>query len=649
LPDGAALRFGTARYRHPTAIESLAVSADGKVAVASSGTRVNGTVRAYDLVTGRVLFTLESEPGSFVYGVAVSPDSKTLAIKRNHIVFLHDMKTGQETARVQCPSANPSTITDLIVFSPDGTCVTVASADGKALHLIDLAKGEVVRTLPHAHAVFAAAFSPDGKHLVGGGYDSEGGGYFARLWETETGKERHRLPFGAGGIRCVAYSPDGVTVAIGGDGGKSLTVKLFEAATGKERLTIPFPDATSVRSLAFGPDGKRVAASGGSSTRLFEAATGKEVLKIDRKATGLRFAADGDALFGAVAGAIYCWDTTTGKALTPNGGDSPVAQIEVATGGQRVVTRGEDGDAHIWDARTGEHLRRVDVAWQRGQALSPDGHVLVWPAADGAVQFKDPDRPNTIHTGSRLRMLDLTTGTFIERFGGFEGDANDLFFTDGGKTLVTVDYRDGTVRFWDAATGKVGRSFRISKQGTHQVWRTRLSPDGKTLAATYQREGIGLFGLHPVKLWDCATGKERSDLPGHVYYVDAVAFSPDSKFLVTGSARLSAFAQKQLQRLGDQVFVWDVATGKAVAQLPLGATAAAFAPDGKTLAIATEDGTLQFRDVATWKVIGEFPGPRDRVSALTFGPDGRLFSGAITATVLVWDPNAAKRPPAEPK
>ncbi len=112
---------------------------------------------------------------------------------------------------------------------------------------------------------------------------------------------------------------------------------------------------------------------------------------------------------------------------------------------------------------------------------------------------------------------------------------------------------------------------------------------------------------------------------------------------------LSDFAQKQLRRPGDQVFVWDVATGKAVAQLPSGATAAAFAPDGKTLAVATEDGTLQFRDAATWKVIGEFPGPRDRVTALTFGPDGRLFSGAINATVLVWDPKAAKHPPAEPK
>jgi RNA polymerase sigma factor (sigma-70 family) len=644
LPESAILRFGNSRFRHGPTIESLKVSADGKVAIASSGTRIHGSVRAYDLTTGRVLFTFDKTPGEGdIEAVAFSPDGKTLATKRNFSVYLHDAASGKETARIEYPKANPYSTVDVLAFSPDGKRIVVAAAEGKALHLIDVAKREVIHTLPHAHVVFAAAFSPDGKHVVGGGYDSDKNVYFARLWDANTGQEARRFAFGNGGIRCLAFSADGATLAIGGDGGSTLAVKLFDAKTGKEKIKIEYPDASSVRSVAFSPDGKTVAASGGSATRLFDAATGKEKLKIDRKAIGLHFSPDGASLVGAVSGAIYVWDAATGKPLTPEGGDSVVGQIELTADGKRMVTRGQDGDAHVWDAGTDEHLRRVSVGWQRGLALSPDGRFLVWPVADEKVQFKVPDEPNAIYTGNRLRMLDLTTGKFVDRFGGFEGDAHDLFFTEEGKTLVTVDHRDGTVRFWDVETGKVERSFRVAEK-KYSVWHARLSPDGKVMAVTYQPSGRGFFSPFAVKLWDTATGKELHDLPGHRYYVEAMAFSPDSKYLVTGSEPLGDFAQKQLKLPPDQVFVWDVETGKAVARLPIGASAGAFSPDSKTLAVATPDGTIQLWDVATWKVRGEFRGPRERVMVLTFGPDGQLFSGSLDTTVLAWDTRKAKRP-----
>ncbi|MBN9118515.1 MAG: sigma-70 family RNA polymerase sigma factor, partial [Planctomycetes bacterium] len=271
LPDGATVRFGSSRFRHPATIEGVSVSADGRLAVAHSGTRIHGAVRTYDLTTGRVLLDIESPLGEgFVEGAAVSPDGKTLAIKRNFSVYLYDAAAGKEISRAQYPRANPYSGADLLVFAPDGQHVAVAAAEGKAIHLIGLARGEVLRTFPHAHVLFAAAFSPDGKHLVAGGYDSEKGAYFARLWDAESGKELHRLTFGNGGIRCVAYAPDGKTVAVGGDGGKASAVKLFDPVTGKETRKIPFPDASSVKSVAFSPDGKTLAASGGSATRLFD-------------------------------------------------------------------------------------------------------------------------------------------------------------------------------------------------------------------------------------------------------------------------------------------------------------------------------------------------------------------------------------------
>ena len=594
LPAGATLRFGSPLFRHTTTIQSLAVSPDGKVAVAASGTLLHGSVRAYDLATGQVRLTFDRGVTD-VEAVALSPDGKTLAMTRNAVptipaVYLHDMTSGRETARIPYPAADTGSTGDLLLFAPDGRHLVVKAADGKALHLLGLATGGVVRTYPNAGTVFAAALSPDGKHLIVGGFDYEKGERFARRWEVDTGRELGPLPLSKGTVRCVAYAPDGATIALGVEA-RPPAVTLVEAATGDERLEIRFPDASRIRSVAFSPDGHTLAASGGSTTRLFDTTTGRERARIRRRAIGLRFAPDGATLVGAVAGTIDRWDVATGKSLIPDGGDSPVKQIAATADGKRIITLGQDGDAHIWDALTGEHQRRVDVREQHGFALSPDGRFLVWPEADGEVEFPDADLRGVTRIGCRLRMMGVATGTRVERFGSFEGDAYDLFFTDGGQRLVTVDryHRDAGVRIWNVATGEVERSFAAEWKPESRVWHSRLSPDGKVLALGYQGKERGLVVEYEVKLWDIATGKE------------------------VAAPRPLWFAPEVL----------------------------AITPDGKTIAVARPDGTIRFQDATTGQKRGDFQGQRDRVTAFAFGPSGPFFSGTLDGTVMAWDPRVA--------
>jgi RNA polymerase sigma factor (sigma-70 family) len=649
LPPGSLLRFGTSRFRQGTAIRGLAVSADGKLAVAASGSHVHGGVRGFNLADGRVRYNLGPEfsamGGTDVEVIALSPDDRTLAAKGSNTIYLFDARTGKEVRKVALADTGGGTLTEWITFTPDGKAVALTQGHARGVVLVDLETGTVARTFPHANVVYAAAFSPDGKRMAAGGYDSDKGTYFTRLWEVATGTELRRLPHGNGGLRTVTFSPDGKWVAGGGDGGWA---RVWEADTGKEVRTLP-KAGYRVRSVAFAPDGKTLAVAG-DTIRLFDPATGGERLKIDRKAIGLRFSADGKVLTGAASGTIHQWAADTGKLLTPAAaGESAVDQVLVSPDGRRLVTRGQDGDAHVWDARTGAHLRAINAAWQRGLGMSPDGRYLVWPVADETVKYKDPARPNQTHTGTRLRLYDPAADALVDRFGGSEGDPQELSFTADGRDLVTVDHRDGAVRVTDVATGKERRAFRVVREGERAhdyfVWGAVLAPDGKTLAVTYQPAGLGIFSPFAVRLWDVGTGAERHELGGHYYYA-TMAFSPDSRLVVTCSQPLSDFAREQLKKPANQVFVWDVRTGKRLATLPdglpTGAVAAAFGPDGRTLVLATPEGKLQVWETATWTVRAGYRGHRDRVNSLAFGPDGRLFSGGLDTTVLAWD----LRPPA---
>jgi WD40 repeat protein len=360
-------------------------------------------------------------------------------------------------------------------------------------------------------------------------------------------------------------------------------------------------------------------------------ATGEERLRIDRKASDLHFSDDGKTLTAAVDGAIYRWDTATGKALTPDAGDSGVAQVLVSADGSRVVTRGEGGDAHVWDGTTGKHLRRFRVSYQRGLAISPDGRFLAWPVDDYDVTFAVPQTPGSLFYGTHIRFYDLAADKAEDRISTFKGDVQDLAFTADGKRLVTAEGQGGVVRVWNVETAKEERSFRavpdFVKDQSYYLWRTVISPDGRTVVKTFAKDTGGRLGLpreqpHLVQLWDVATGTELPHLDGGSP-LDG-AFSPDGRLVVTGGGNA----------------VCAVATGERVAALPddLYVRAAAFSRDGRFLATAGGDA-IQVWEVATWTRRNDFKGHVP--TTLTFAPDGQLLSGSLDTTVLAWD----TRPP----
>jgi RNA polymerase sigma factor (sigma-70 family) len=637
LPAGAVARFGTDRFRHGTTIVSLTVSSDDRLAVVASGGRYLGGTRGFDLVTGNELF----RPNGFRMdeAVALSPDGRTLAVMQyDGTVHFLDVATRAELRAVERKNGGSRTITNWLTYSQDGKFVA-AAIDGKTIDLIDAETATVVRSFAHPNAVYAAAFSPDGKLLAAGGYDSPK--YFIRLWDVATGKEIRKFNGHTGGVRSLAFTPDGATLASGGDDGR---LRLWDVTTGKEQRNVKVADGKRVRSVAVAPDGKMVAVAG-SSLRVIDLATGAERLKIDRSAIGLHFDADGKTLTGAVQGAIVRWDVATGKALTPDGGDSVVSQVLATPDGRRVITYDQAGVIHIWDTATGLERRRIEAANQHGIALSPDGRLLAYATTAPEVKFKDADDPNMGREGGRVRLWEMIADRPADRFSAFPGQAHDLHFTADGKTLVSVDHQDSIVRLWNMGGGREERSFRAAtgprKGYGYQLWHSALSPDGKWLATGHQREDKTsiMFGPAKVRIWDVATGALRHELDGHMNEVAGLAFSPDGTRFATCAQNANNPGMKSVV---DCVFVWDVASGKRVAGaeqgLGVGAGVVTFSPDGQTLATSAADGLVRQWDTMTWKERSVVRGHRDPVTALSFTPDGRrLLSGSVDTTVLAWE------------
>ena len=155
-----------------------------------------------------------------------------------------------------------------LAYSPDGTRLAVAGIIG--IWLYDVHTGTEVALLPRHTAIRSVSYSPDGQTLASGGDEGS-----IRLWDVATGQELAILEGHTKGVLSVDFSPDGTTLASASRDGK---IRLWDVASGQQKATLAL--GIGAISVTYSPDGMTLASAndggGDESVRIWDVASGQQ-------------------------------------------------------------------------------------------------------------------------------------------------------------------------------------------------------------------------------------------------------------------------------------------------------------------------------------------------------------------------------------